>query len=369
VRAREGFIYRRKLKDKATGKVTVLPTYWIGFGFMGRDIRESSKSAVRSDAVKLLQRRIQEINEGRYSPDSDRVRFEHLERIAIEKATQDELRSLTRIEYAFKRLREHFANTPALWIPRRIPQYIAARRKAGAKNATIAYELGCLRRAYSIAASPEHRLMSYRPTFELPAVRNVRKNFIDEPALQKILKELPIHLAPLAEYCYLTGMRKREATTLTWGQVDWQEKTITLPPGTTKSGKGRTFPFGPFPRLLALLRARRAATSAWELEHPGEKVDRVFWRAVGGDARPVGDFHETWQRACERAGFEDVRLHDTRRSAVRDFRRAGISAHDAMELIGHESLDMLKRYNIATKDDLEKAIAKRGALDAAESVG
>jgi len=41
---------------------------------------------------------------------------------------------------------------------------IEARRKDGVKNATIKYELGCLRRAYSIAASPEHRLLAYRPT-------------------------------------------------------------------------------------------------------------------------------------------------------------------------------------------------------------
>lgn len=359
-KAREGYVYKRKSGS---------PYWWIAYGFMGRDIRESSKKTVRSEAVRLLQRRLREISEGKFTPDGERVTFEDLERVALQKADQDELRSAERIGYAFKSLRRHFAGTPALWIPRRVPRYIETRRKEGAKNATIRYELTCLRRAFSIAASPEHRLLAYRPTFELPAVRNVRKNFLDEAALQKIVGELPEHLAPLAEYCYLTGMRRREATTLTWGQVDWKEQTITLRPGTTKSGKGRTFPFGPFPRLFALLRARRAASSAWELEHPGQKVDRVFWRPYDGLAQPIGDFHQTWQRACLRAGCEGAWLHDTRRSAVRDFRRAGISAHDAMELIGHESLDMLKRYNIATKDDLEKAIAKRGALDAAESVG
>ena len=30
---------------------------------------------------------------------------------------------------------------------------------------------------------------------------------------------------------------------------------------------------------------------------------------------------------------------------------------------------MLKRYNIAIKDDLVEAIAKRGAMDAAEATG
>lgn len=370
MKAREGYVYKRKdwrRKDGTTVKAS--PYWWIAYGFMGRDIRESSKSTVRSDAVKLLQRRLREINEGKFSPDGERVTFEDLERVALQKARQDELRSLERIEYAFKSLRKHFAGTPALWIPRRVPSYIEACRKAGTKNATIAYELGCLRRAYSIAASPEHRLLAYRPTFELPAVRNIRKNFIDEEALGKIMAELPDYLASVLEFCYLTGFRRSEAFRLPWDWIDWKENLITLPPGTTKSGKGRIFPFGSFPRLLGLLKTRRATASAWELEHPGQKVDLVFWRPASGEAKPIGDIHETFQRAARDAGYEGTRLHDARRSAVRSLRRAGVSAHDAMELIGHESLDMLKRYNIAIKDDLVEAIAKRGALDAAESGG
>jgi len=66
-----------------------------------------------------------------------------------------------------------------------------------------------------------------------------------------------------------------------------------------------------------------------------------------------------------RQAAEGTRLHDARRSAVRDLRRSGVSALDTMALIGHESLDMLKRYNIAIKDDLVEAIAKRGARDKA----
>lgn len=359
-KAREGYVYKRKSGS---------PYWWVAYGFMGRDIRESSKSTVRSDAVKLLQKRLGEIREGKFTPDGERVMFEDLERVALQKARQDELRSVERIGYAFKALRKRFAGTPALWIPQRVPRYIEARRKEGAKNATVAYELGVLRRAFSIAASTEHRLLSYRPTFELPAVKNVRKNYIDEVALGKIMAKLPEHLRPVLEFAYLTGFRRREAIELSWDRVDWKENLIDLPPGTTKSGKRRIFPFGPFPRLLALLRARRAAASAWELEHPGERVDRVFWRAYDGTAQPIGDFHETFRRAARDAGYPGTWLHDARRSAVRALRRSGVSAYDAMELIGHESLDMLKRYNIAIKDDLVEAIAKRGALDAVEGRG
>jgi hypothetical protein len=46
------------------------------------------------------------------------------------------------------------------------------------------------------------------------------------------------------------------------------------------------------------------------------------------------------------------------RSAVRNFRRAGISETDAMRLSGHKTAAMLKRYSITAPKDLEEAVAK-----------
>ena len=356
MKAREGYVYQRKMKDKETGAVRVLPTWWLGFGFQGRDIRESSGSSVRSDAVKLLQKRLQEIREGRFGINAEQVTFEQLQAVAIEKAQEDELRSLDRIERAFVNLASRLKNVPALWIPQRVPSYITARRKAGAKNATIKYELAILRRAFRVAV--KRKLLPYRPDFDLPQVSNTRKNFITEEALKAIMAELPDYIAPVAEFCYLTSWRKSEATGLTWERVDWDAKTVRLDVGTTKNEEGREFPFGPFPRLEALLKARKAAAAAWELSHPGKKVDRVFWRPARDHAAPLTDFHETWRRACRNAGHEGAWLHDTRRSAVRNFRRAGISEADAMRLSGHKTAAMLKRYSIVAPKDLEDAVAK-----------
>jgi len=158
-KAREGFVYRRK-----TGS----PYYWIGYGFGGRDYRESSKSTVKRDAINLLQTRLKEIEEGRFTPRGERITFEKLQEVALEKAREDGLRSIDRIEDAFLHLRAHFAGVPALWIPRRVPSYIAARRdKDKAKPATIRYELAILRRAFSVAV--KRRLLAFRPDFDLRA--------------------------------------------------------------------------------------------------------------------------------------------------------------------------------------------------------
>jgi integrase len=362
MKAREGYVYQRKVKDKATGKVTLAsPYWWVCYGFGGKTYRESSKSEVRKRAVDLLQKRLREIDEGRFTPKGERVTFETLKAVATEKAVEDGLRSLDRIEDAFLNLERHFKGLPALWIPRRVPKYIATRRDTEkASVATIRYELAVLRRAYTVAV--KRRLLAFRPDFDLPKVSNTRTNFLTEETLRAIMDELPEYLRPIVEFCYLTGWRKEEALRLTWDRVEWQTKTLRLSPGTTKSGEGRSFPFGPFPRLEALIKARRAESSAWDLAHPSAKADRVFWRPTRNAAAPIQDFHETWRRACDRAKQEGAWLHDTRRSAVRSLERAGVARSVAMKLTGHKTEAVYRRYAITTAADLEEAVGRLGRV-------
>lgn len=45
---------------------------------------------------------------------------------------------------------------------------------------------------------------------------------------------------------------------------------------------------------------------------------RVFHR----NGKPMGDFRKVWAKACESAGVSGKLVHDLRRTAARDFRRA-----------------------------------------------
>jgi hypothetical protein len=44
--------------------------------------------------------------------------------------------------------------------------------------------------------------------------------------------------------------------------------------------------------------------------------------------------------------------YDMRRSAVRNFRRAGLSENEGMKLSGHETDSIYRRYDIISDDDL-----------------
>ena len=54
-----------------------------------------------------------------------------------------------------------------------------------------------------------------------------------------------------------------------------------------------------------------------------------------------------------------VLVHDLRRTAARDLRRAGVSEGEIMKLCGWRTRSMFDRYNVIDEADLARAVARR----------
>lgn len=63
-----------------------------------------------------------------------------------------------------------------------------------------------------------------------------------------------------------------------------------------------------------------------------------------------------WKNACEAAGCPGKLLHDLRRSAVRNMERAGLSRSVAMQLTGHKTEAVYRRYAITSEADLREGV-------------
>jgi integrase len=72
----------------------------------------------------------------------------------------------------------------------------------------------------------------------------------------------------------------------------------------------------------------------------------------------IKTFKGAWKKACEAAGCPGRILHYLRRSAVRNMERAGLSRSVAMQLTGHKTEAVYRRYAITSEADLREGVER-----------
>jgi len=72
--------------------------------------------------------------------------------------------------------------------------------------------------------------------------------------------------------------------------------------------------------------------------------------------KPIRSFEKAFRAAAKAIDMPGLLPHDMRRSAVRNFRRAGLSEHEGMALSGHKTDSVYRRYDIISEADLTEAM-------------
>ena len=124
----------------------------------------------------------------------------------------------------------------------------------------------------------------------------------------------------------------------------------------SKNKQGRTMALEG--ALAAIIKRQSIARAERVLK--GHDSPYVFVRGDGTEShgRPFDDISVVWRRACKAAGLEGRIFHDFRRSAARNMDRAGVSRHVAMQITGHKTEAMYRRYNIVDDGDIRTAIRR-----------
>ena len=226
--------------------------------------------------------------------------------------------------------------------------YTTSRQEQQAANSTINRELAILKRSFVLAMQAGKLLA--RPHIPMLKENNVRKGFFEADQFEAVRCHLPEPLRPLVIFAYITGWRvPSEVLALQWRQVDFDAATVRLDAGTTKNGEGRVFPMTA--ELRAALVAQRATVDAIQRE----RRMVIPWVFVWADGRRVRDFRGAWTKACQVAGVPGRLLHDFRRTAVRNLERAGVPRSVAMQMVGHKTESVYRRYAIVAEGDLHEA--------------
>ncbi len=370
-----------KARRRAKGEGSLLllkgcKIYYAQWYENGQAKRVSTGTRVKQEALGVLRRLMGAADQGLPSiADTKKIRYGDLRAALIANYTEKGNRSLeqradgTETIVGLKQLDEFFGFKPAKpavdgepadsgnpGVPVTALTTDAARKFAkqrkdeGAGPAMINRSLACLRRMLHIAY--EERKIPVVPKIRLQKEPPARKGFLELEKFDALIKQLPTHLRPLITFLYWCGVRLGEALQIEWEQVDLTKRVVRLEEEQTKNAEPRIVPL---PAVLINL-----------LQAIEPKAGRVF------DAT---NLRTEWARACAAVGLGTIEklksesghmwhkytgliVHDLRRSAVRNLRRAGVPENVAMKISGHKTRAVFDRYNIVSTEDISEAMRR-----------
>ncbi len=143
-----------------------------------------------------------------------------------------------------------------------------------------------------------------------------------------------------------TGMRDMEVRGLKWNQVDLKSGRIILT--ETKNDEIRGVPL--VGHALELMKERAKLRHINNtLVFPGKKGNKPAY------------IQKPWRAALKASGIEDFRFHDLRHSTASYLAMNGASIAEIAEVLGHKTLQMVKRYSHLSEAHTTGVVASMNA--------
>ena len=178
-----------------------------------------------------------------------------------------------------------------------------------------------------------------------------RIRFLTHAEAQRLLAELPEHLADMAAFSLATGLRAANVTGLQWSQVDLARRLAWIHPDQAKARRAIAVPLNA--EALALITKQVGKHRTHVLSYRGKPIVQVSTKA--------------WYMALQRAGIEDFRWHDLRHTWASWHVQKGTPLFALPELGGWESAEMVRRYAHLATDHLAPYADRLSAVCAAET--
>ena len=276
----------------------------------------------------------------------------------------------------WKHLQPFFGNMLASRItPAVVDQYRRGRTAKGVEQATVDRELTYLRAI--LRAAYKQCVLATAPYIPLSGIDNKRTGFASDAELDALRQAAEntgeLWLQTVVELASVCGTRRANLLGLTVAQCDFEAGLVRLP--KTKNGHALELPMTVALRSLLVKGCSGKKPADQVLTRSDGSVvrdPRVAWWAlccsVGlgrWQCRTAKCSHSQVSRfgACPKCHavhykYVGLHLHDLRRTAVRNLRRAGVSEQVAMTITGHRTAAVFKRYDIVNNDDKRNALAQ-----------
>ena len=162
----------------------------------------------------------------------------------------------------------------------------------------------------------------------------------------RLISELPRHLADMAQFSVATGLRQANVTRLQWKQISLESRHLWVSGAEHKNGR---------PHLVPLNRAVMDVLLRLQGDHP----THVFTY----ERKPIVQVNtKAWRNTLLRANIHDFRWHDLRHTFATWHREAGTPTHELQRLGGWKTQSMVERYAHVAPESLQFAASRLDAM-------
>ena len=142
-----------------------------------------------------------------------------------------------------------------------------------------------------------------------------------------------------------TGMRKNEILYLKWEDVDLIKGRVIVQ--ESKNGERRAIPLIGYAHEV-IKQLFKARTNLSPLLFPSSDLSH---------SQPY-DIRTAWENTLKRAGIENFKFHDLRHDRASTLAQGGASIAQIAEVLGHKTLQMVKRYAHLTEGHVASVLEK-----------
>ena len=166
------------------------------------------------------------------------------------------------------------------------------------------------------------------PVIKLYPEAKRRVRYLNAVQANRLIQELPDHLADMATFSLATGLRRSNVTRLEWSQVDMQRNVAWIHGDQAKAGKPIHVTLNA--TAIMVLTKQIGSHEKSVFSYKGKPIIQVNTKA--------------WYKALKRAGIEDFRWHDLRHTWASWLTQNGVPLNVIQEMGAWESAEMVRRY-------------------------
>ncbi len=202
-----------------------------------------------------------------------------------------------------------------------------SRLSDGVSNATVNRMLEVVR-AILRRAEREWEWLERAPHVRMLSQTKRRVRWLTREEADRLLAELPDHLAAMARFALATGLREANVVKLEWSQVDLDRRCAWIHADQAKARKAIPVPLNA--EAVLVLRQQAGKHSSRVFTYQGEPVTKAN--------------NHAWRKALVRAGIRNFRWHDLRHTWASWHVQQGTPLHALQELGGWSDYEMVRRY-------------------------